>query len=405
MSTLLLMVSAGVTACGTAVDPGGSASDAANGSAPGPSGNSPGVTGVTGGPGVTGVTGGTAAEPHSSAVPPGVPATPTDVPPSVPGGIRDPAFAATSTAMRQRVGSSGGSGYLLVVQDGAVVHEEGFGGATRQTAVPVASTAKWLTAAVVMTLVDEGRLSLDDALHEHLPEFGDGDERRITVRQMLDHTSGIRDQPCLWNAYGSMDACVASLASAPLQFPPGTAFSYGNASFHVAGKLVEELTGTDFVSAFQDRIGEPLGFTGTTWPGAGANPSPAAGVTISVEDVARMLAMMQAGGTFRGRRVLSEASIAEMTADQVRDFDTSGDYSVGITGIPRYGLGLWIDVVDPDHRTRVFSANGANGEYPWIDLEHGVYGIVAVYDQRGAQLAVPASQAVVEEALADTARR
>ena len=74
--------------------------------------------------------------------------------------------------------------------------------------------------------------------------------------------------------------------------------------------------------------------------------------------------------------------------------DTRFDISVGITGIPRYALGAWPDVVDADGTSRVVSGNGGNGFYPWIDLEHRAYGVVGVQDDRGAEVAVPASQRV-----------
>lgn len=312
-----------------------------------------------------------------------------------------PGFAATSAAMARRVGTTGGFGYMVVVQGGIVVHEEAFGGMSRDTAIPTASTAKLLTAILVMTLVDDGTIGLDDRVGEHLPAFASGERATVTVRQLLTHTSGVRDDPCLWATGGSSEACVKTLAGKALQFPPGSAFSYGNGSYHVAGRLVEEMTDDDFVTAFRTRVGEPLGFTGTTWPGAGANPSPAAGATISVHDTLRVLEMLAGNGTFRGRLVLRPESVAEIQRNQVADHDTSGDYAVGITRIPRYGLGVWLDQVDADGRTVVLSGNGALGYYPWIDHGRDAYGIVAVNDQRGAELAVPASRVVIDALLAD----
>lgn len=316
---------------------------------------------------------------------------------------RHPAYAATSAAMRTRVGTAGGRGYLLVVRDGEVVHEESFGGVRRTTAMPVASTTKWMTATVLMTLVDEGRLSLDDPLSRWLPAFADGDEQLITVRQLLNHTSGIKQQNCIWNLGAVMATCVDQLGSAPLEFRPGSAFSYGNASYHVAGRLIEVITGTDFQTAFNQRLVEPLGLTATTFAPGSRNPSPAAGASTSVEDTARLLEMMQGQGEFRGRRVLTAASVAEIQRNQVEGYDTSRDYAVGITRIPTYGLGTWRDREDGDGNIVVVSGNGALGYYPWIDHEHGTYGVVAVNDQRGAEVAVPASRVVIDAALAASA--
>jgi len=303
--------------------------------------------------------------------------------------------------MRQRVGATGGRGYLLVVKDGIVLHEESFGGVTRATSMGVASTAKWMTSALVMTLVDEGRLALDDPISTWLPQFADGDEARITVRQLLNHTSGIRDKPCLWSSSSSMAACVDLLGSSPLEFTPGRAFSYGNASYHVAGYLAATMLGLGFEDAFRARVAQPLDFTGTTF-GGGRNPSPAAGASTTVEDTAHLLEMMQGDGMFRGRRVLSPESVREIQKDQVVGYDTSHDYAVGITRIPTYGLGTWRDRVDEHDTIVVVSGNGARGYYPWIDHAHRSFGVVAVDDQRGAELAVPASKVVVDAALSAT---
>jgi CubicO group peptidase (beta-lactamase class C family) len=132
----------------------------------------------------------------------------------------------------------------------------------------------------------------------------------------------------------------------------------------------------------------------TTWTGAPAAPSPAFGATSTVDDYGRFLAMLLAGGSLDGTRVLSRAAIDTMVTNQVGRYDTTHDYSVGITGIPRYGLGCWADVVGPDGATTVVSGNGGKGFYPWIDFTTNTWGIVGVQDERGAQFAVPASQVV-----------
>ena len=67
---------------------------------------------------------------------------------------------------------------------------------------------------------------------------------------------------------------------------------------------------------------------------------------------------------------------------------------MGITKIPRYGLGCWPDVVGPTLATEVVSGNGGMGLYPWVDYATHTWGIVGVQDERGAQVAVPASQKV-----------
>ena len=85
-------------------------------------------------------------------------------------------------------------------------------------------------------------------------------------------------------------------------------------------------------------------------------------------------------------------------------YDTSHDYSVGITKIPRYGLGCWPDVKGAAGQTPVVSGNGGKGLYPWVDFTTRTWGIVGVQDERGAQVAVPASLVVEVEARTAVAR-
>jgi CubicO group peptidase (beta-lactamase class C family) len=210
---------------------------------------------------------------------------------------------------------------------------------------------------------------------------------------LMDHTSGVRDNPCQNGGVG-LAACVQTLAASPREFAAGTQFSYGNSPFLVVGRLVEVLGGSDFATVVQQRLTGPLGMTATTWAGAPDAPNPAFGATSTVDDYGRFVAMLLHHGTAGASRVLSADAVDEIVRNQVARYDTTHDYSVGITGIPRYGLGCWPDVVSADGATEVVSGNGGKGFYPWIDLQSRTWGVVGVQDDRGADLAVPASQVV-----------
>ena len=317
----------------------------------------------------------------------------------------DPAaFAAADAAMADRATRGAGGGVLLVVREGTVLFDESYGSVDHDTPLAVASTSKWFTSATLMTLVDEGKLSLDEPISRWLPSF-DGRWAKVTLRMLLSHTSGVRDQDCIWDTGGVLADCVEQLAAGPMEFEPGTAFSYGNAPYHVAARLGEVVTGQDFQTLFADRIATPLGMTSTGWTGGGTtrNPSPAASARTTVRDTERFLQMMLAGGEIDGRRILTPGSVAEIERNQVAGYDTSRDFAVNITRIPTYGLGTWRDVADADDHTVVVSGNGANGYYPWIDHANHAYGIVGVEDRRGAETAVPASKVVVDLAVTATA--
>ncbi len=300
-------------------------------------------------------------------------------------------------ALDQRVREAGVGGYVLISQRGAIVHERSAGAVTRTTALGVASAAKWLTAATLMTFVDEGRINLDDPVSNWLPEFAASSGTPITARHLLTHTAGIPDPPWLWNGSRTLRAGVQEIAAGGRQFEAGTRFTYGNADYYVVGRLIEVLGESDFATVFRSRIGAPLGMDATSWSGAPNAPSPAAGAVTTANDYAQFLQLLLDGGARNGRQILSPAAVDDLTRNQVPGFDLSGDYAVGITRIPRYALGAWPDVVAGDGVTTIASGNGGRGYYPWIDRSTGSYGIVAVQDDRGATVAVPASQRVAAE--------
>ncbi|HEY3669326.1 MAG TPA: serine hydrolase domain-containing protein [Acidimicrobiia bacterium] len=309
-------------------------------------------------------------------------------------------YDAPDAALRARVHDDGlTGGVLLVARDGETLHRVAVGEVTPRTVIPIASASKWLTSATLMTFVDDGKLGLDDPVRDHLPAF-DGEKSDITVRELLSHTTGLPPAGCEGDPATTLRACAASIAAGgDPSSVPGTEFHYSGVGFAVAGRLVERLAGTSFEQAFQDRIAKPLGMAHTRFDGTrrphSRNPSPAASATSTVDDYARFLRMMAAGGTVGGKQLLSSASVAEIEKDQVRGLDTRSDDAVQITGIPTYGLGVWRDEVAADDSIRVVSGSGALGFYPWIDRVHGTYGIVGVDDElHGAEHAVPASQQI-----------
>lgn len=144
---------------------------------------------------------------------------------------------------------------------------------TPATRFEAGSVSKQFTAAAVILLALEGKLSLDDDVRTHFPELPDYGET-ITVRHLLNHTSGLRD-------WGS----VASLAGWPrttrahthehvldilsrqrsLNYPPGRHYSYTNSGYNLQAMLVERVSGMPFAEFSRERIFEPLGLTRTEW--------------------------------------------------------------------------------------------------------------------------------------------
>ncbi|MGW0605339.1 serine hydrolase domain-containing protein [Streptomyces sp. NPDC002640] len=130
---------------------------------------------------------------------------------------------------------------------------------TSDTAVPVGSVTKLFTAAAVLLLADDGDLDLDESAAATLPELRRLPE--VTVRHLLSHTAGLPSGPGSDAVAGRTAARVLAEICTPgdLLFAPGTGFSYSNAGYLAAGRLIEEVTGMTWREALQTLLLDPLG--------------------------------------------------------------------------------------------------------------------------------------------------
>lgn len=160
----------------------------------------------------------------------------------------------------------------VVTRDDEVVHASGHGTdaegrpVTEHTPMRVASLSKSFTAAAVLTLVDDGRIALDAPVADQLPEFRMADDRarRITVRQLLNQTSGLSDTGVDITAAEratSLRDYVAVLRDGTLAAAPGTRWEYCNANYELAARLVEVASGQRFGDYLREHVFTPLGMT------------------------------------------------------------------------------------------------------------------------------------------------
>ncbi|ADO75395.1 serine hydrolase domain-containing protein [Stigmatella aurantiaca] len=166
------------------------------------------------------------------------------------------------------------NGAVLVADGKGVVLKKGYGFAnfewrepnTPDTKFRIGSITKQFTAMVIMQLVNEGKLKLDDTVSMYLPDYRKDTGTRVTVTQLLNHTSGI---PSYTSAPGFFDkqarnpAKVAEFvkehASGDLEFEPGTKWAYNNSGYFLLGAIIEKVTGKPYAQVVRERIFEPLG--------------------------------------------------------------------------------------------------------------------------------------------------
>jgi CubicO group peptidase (beta-lactamase class C family) len=278
----------------------------------------------------------------------------------------------------------------------------------------IASMTKPMTAVTVLMLQDEGRLSVDDPVEKHLPEFkgqwllaeSNADRRvlvrpprPVTIRDLLTHTSGLSDVPAArWDA--TLAEQVVAYAREPLRFPPGSRWEYCNPGINTLGRIVEVVSGEPFADFLERRLLNPLGMKDTTfWPtpaqakrlaksyqpktdGAGLEetgifflqgglsdrrraPRPAGGLFSTARDMARFYQMMLNDGVWRGRRLLSSEAVAQLTRTQ------TGDLQTGFVDGMSFGFGFAV-VKAPQGVTAMlspgtFGHGGAYGTQSWAD--------------------------------------
>jgi len=282
----------------------------------------------------------------------------------------------------------------------------------------IASMTKPMAAVCVLQLQEEGKLSIEDPVEKHLPEFKgqwmvderDGGKlilrraaRVITIRDLLTHTSGLANTgtPRTESTLGEL---VMSYSKTPLNFEPGSKWSYSNAGINTLGRIVEVVSKIPFADFLQKRVLNPCDMKDTTfWPSkeqatriaksyrpdqkgelqqvevrflAGGisnrkrTPYPAGGLYSTAGDVTRFYQMMLNGGTFNGKRVLKKETAALMTQTQ------TGDIKTGFVDGMSWGLGFQVVKV-PMGVTESLSAGtyghgGAYATQSWADPKRGI---------------------------------
>ncbi len=169
------------------------------------------------------------------------------------------------------------NGAILVAENGKVIYKKGHGLANKEWGIPntpdtkfrIGSVTKQFTAAIIMQLVEEGKIKLDGKITDYLPDYRKDTGSKVTIHQLLNHTSGI---PSYTNAkffredsrdYYSPADFVKKFSSGNLQFEPGKRFAYNNSGYFILGAIIEKLDGMTYAESLQKRILKPLGMTNT----------------------------------------------------------------------------------------------------------------------------------------------
>ena len=163
-----------------------------------------------------------------------------------------------------------------MVKDGQIVYVQAYGNARldpKTAAKPemrysIGSISKQFTAAAILMLQEQGKLSLDDKVAKWVPGLTRGDE--VSIRQLLSHTSGYQDyapQDYMipeWEKPITAQQIMDRWAKIPLDFDPGTKWQYSNTNYVIAGVIVEKAGGKPLYELLQERVLTPLNMTSAT---------------------------------------------------------------------------------------------------------------------------------------------
>jgi CubicO group peptidase (beta-lactamase class C family) len=347
-------------------------------------------------------------------------------------------LAAVRERMQKFVDDGEIAGAVTVVgRRGGVVHHEAVGHQSLEARTPmakdslfrIASMTKPITAIAILILADEGKLSVDDPVEKHLPEFkgqmlvaaSDQDtvtlkkpSRPITLRDLLTHTSGLPGgyPPGLADVYRTRNRSLTEttlvISQQPLRFEPGTQWAYCNAGIDTLGRVVHVVSGEPFEWFLEERVFAPLGMTDTTFyptpaqrkrlavtydrkgdgpltavpnpfldtPERAKHPVPAGGLFSTGADLAKLYRMMLNKGELAGKRILSEKAVAQMTRLQ------TGDLKTGFVDGMGFGYG-WAVVREPKGVTGMLSAGsyghgGAFGTQGWLDPTRDLFAVLLI---------------------------
>jgi D-alanyl-D-alanine carboxypeptidase len=248
---------------------------------------------------------------------------------------------------------------------------EGNAPMTVGTMIPIGSVTKQFTAAAILQLRDQGKVSLDDDVTKWLPELNTGGNR-ITLRHILAHTAGIADlgdmqelraSKLMWNATLTRDSVYKVISRYPPTFPAGTMQIYSNTGYWLLGRIVEKASGVTYEEYIEKRIFAPLGMSRSMYcdnskqvPNRANGYNIRNGATSRVPDIVHtvtyggicstagdMITWLQA---LHGGKVLSPKSYAELIAPAKLNDGTS----------LRYGMGTV--VAEDSHGLRYIGHNG-----------------------------------------------
>ena len=300
------------------------------------------------------------------------------------------------TAILKMSGLSGAS-LLIQNEDGDVLFSDDYGNMSVEDVAHIASSTKPIATVGVLLAVQDGALSLDDTLSNHLPEFTGTPVEHATLRNLLSHTSGIGGQYTGGRPRGGTLAEFSELVASDGQLSEPGAFAYSGVGMDVACRMAEAAMASPMEQHIQNRVLKPLQMESTSFP-LPREPSTewryiscGGGLKSTLHDMANFYQLLLHRGVFDGSRLVDEHLMLEMSSlHAVNEWMSEQiSYSIG-----EYGLGIYRDRVAQDGTPLTLSHAGSFGTYPWTDINDGVVGVL--FSQDGLRSVESTIQLIVD---------
>jgi CubicO group peptidase (beta-lactamase class C family) len=312
-----------------------------------------------------------------------------------------PDIPAITAGMEKYKKDLGNDFVVIVHKDGKEIYKREFGEIKGTSQEAIGAASQWLMAALVMSFVDEGKLSLDDKLGDYIPIFQSYSKGYITIRECLSHTTSIEtDLPTFRTVlkkkkFDTLEDEVNSFAKdRNMKGKQGTQFYYGEVGPNIAGRVLEIISKKNFDRLFRDRIGKALGLKRTSFMSEGIySENPTAGARSTADDYMKFLSMLMNKGMYNGKQVLSEKSVNEIL--RIQTGDAKIVYTSPLSQGNGFGLGCWIQEKDGQGNGTLVNCPGISGSWPWIHRGKGYSAIVFTKSE------VPDQKRVVFEEIRD----
>jgi CubicO group peptidase (beta-lactamase class C family) len=278
-------------------------------------------------------------------------------------GVQAQDFSAVDRLLEQRKKQFGGKMAVMVWKDTILYKKLTSEDMNLNTQVPIGCASAWLTAALTMTFVEQGKVDLDDPVSKYLPIYATYAKSYLTIRHCLANVTGIEPEKggvqklFQKTKFPSLEEEVNAIAKREIKNNPAEVFYYNNYGSNIVGRILEIVGKKGFDRLMMDRIFRPCGMKRSTFASDVA-VNPFNGALSTASDFVKFQAMLLNKGMAGTKKVLSEESIAEL--QKVQTGNAKNLFVPAQTQGYVYGLGTWL-------RDGVVTSPSLQGGWAYID--------------------------------------